>query len=62
MIQMEDGLSSLKIPLVGTKVNPYELKKDVGVNDDSRNLAIPFPADDRISYSAILSTYKVVYV
>jgi len=27
MIQMEDGLSSLKISLVRTKVNPYELKK-----------------------------------
>ena len=44
------------------KSQPLRIKKDVGVKDDSRNLAIPFPVDDSISYGAILSTYKVVWV
>ncbi len=59
MIQMEDGLSSLKISLVRTKSQPLRTKKDVGVKDDSRNLAIPFPVNDRISHGGTLSTYKV---
>jgi hypothetical protein len=44
------------------KSQPLRTKKDVGADNDSRSLTIPFPVSYRIGYGEILSTYKVGYI